>query len=79
MAEKGIDMAFLKPVLLGDVLKKSLPDILVTMGCGEACPFVPGCRMVDWDLPDPAGLDLDGVREIRDEIEKRVKELFKEF
>lgn len=79
MAEKGIDMAFLTPVLLGDVLEKCSPDILVTMGCGEACPFVPGCRMVDWDLPDPAGLDLDGVRVIRDEIEKRVKELLKEF
>ncbi|MCP4118698.1 MAG: flavin reductase [Desulfobacteraceae bacterium] len=75
MAEKGIDMAFLTPVSLDAALEKSRPDVVVTMGCGEACPFIPGCRMVDWELPDPAGMDLDGVRAVRDEIEKRVEAL----
>ena len=75
MAEKGIDMAFLPPVSLDAALENSRPNLVVTMGCGEACPFIPGCRVVDWDLPDPAEMDLDGVRAIRDEIEKKVKEL----
>ncbi len=75
MAEKGIDLAFLTPVSLEKALENSRPDLLVTMGCGEACPFIPGCKMVDWDLSDPVGRDLDGVRAIRDEIEKRVKAL----
>ena len=50
-------------------------DIVVTMGCGDACPVIPGKRYVDWDLQDPAGQDLDTVRRIRDEIERRVAEL----
>jgi multimeric flavodoxin WrbA len=75
MAEKGIDLAFLKPASLESILEKSSPHTLVTMGCGEACPMIPGCQMIDWDLPDPATMDLDGVRALRDEIEKRVKVL----
>ncbi len=75
MAEKGIDLAFLTPALLGDVLKTCSPQTLVTMGCGEACPLIPGCRVIDWDLPDPAGMDLEGVRALRDDIETRVKAL----
>jgi arsenate reductase len=50
-------------------------DIVVTMGCGDACPVIPGKRYVDWELDDPAGKDLGAVREIRDEIERRVAEL----
>lgn len=50
-------------------------DVVVTMGCGDACPVIPGKRYVDWDLPDPAGQDLDTVRRIRDEIQRRVAEL----
>jgi arsenate reductase len=50
-------------------------DIVVTMGCGDACPVIPGKRYVDWNLQDPAGQDLDTVRKIRDEIERRVAEL----
>ncbi|ACN17250.1 ArsC2 [Desulforapulum autotrophicum HRM2] len=79
MAEKGIDLAFLKPVPLGDILEKCSPHLLVTMGCGQECPLVPGCRVVDWDLPDPAAMDLDGVRALGNEIEKRVNALVKDF
>ena len=50
-------------------------DIVVTMGCGDACPVIPGKRYVDWDLQDPAGQDVETVRKIRDEIERRVAEL----
>jgi arsenate reductase (thioredoxin) len=50
-------------------------DIVVTMGCGDACPVIPGKRYVDWELPDPAGQDVETVRMIRDEIERRVAEL----
>ena len=50
-------------------------DIVVTMGCGDACPVIPGKQYVDWDLDDPAGKDVETVRAIRDEIERRVQEL----
>jgi arsenate reductase len=50
-------------------------DIVVTMGCGDACPVIPGKRYVDWDLQDPAGQNIDVIRSIRDEIERRVAEL----
>jgi arsenate reductase len=50
-------------------------DLVVTMGCGDACPYVPGKEYVDWDLEDPAGRGLDDVRRIRDEIARRVEEL----
>jgi arsenate reductase len=50
-------------------------DVVVTMGCGDACPVIPGKQYVDWDLPDPAGQDVETVRAIRDEIERRVQEL----
>jgi arsenate reductase len=49
------------------------------MGCGDTCPFYPGKRYLDWDLPDPAGLDLQGVRPIRDEIARRVQQLLTEL
>ena len=50
-------------------------NIMVTMGCGEQCPFIPECKMIDWDLPDPAGKSIDEVRSIRDEIEQKVQTL----
>ncbi len=54
-------------------------DVVVTMGCGDACPYIPGTRYVDWDLPDPAGKGIDEVRKIRDEIGRRVEALVREL
>jgi protein-tyrosine-phosphatase len=51
-------------------------DVIVTMGCGDACPVYPGKRYLDWDLRDPAGMDVEVVRQIRDDIERRVRGLF---
>lgn len=78
MAEKGIDLAFLKPVSLGDILEKCSPHTLVTMGCGVTCPLIPECRVVDWNLPDPVAMDLNGIRALRDDIERLVKALVAE-
>jgi glycerol uptake facilitator-like aquaporin len=76
MREIGIDLASVKPQRLTYELAQSA-SVLVTMGCGEACPFVPGLRMIDWALPDPKGQSLEAVRAIRDEIHDRVKVLIK--
>jgi arsenate reductase len=78
MAEIGIDLAreFPKP-LTDDVVRAS--DIVVTMGCGDACPIYPGKRYVDWELADPAGKSLHDVRAIRDEIDGRVQALLAEL
>jgi len=78
MAEIGIDLAreFPKP-LTDDVVRAS--DVVVTMGCGDACPIYPGKRYVDWELADPAGKSLDDVRAIRDEIDGRVQALLAEL
>jgi arsenate reductase (thioredoxin) len=78
MAEIGIDLsrAFPKP-LTGDQVQAA--DVVITMGCGDACPFYPGKRYLDWDLPDPAGLGLEGVRPIRDDIHQRVRHLLGEL
>jgi protein-tyrosine-phosphatase len=75
MAEKGIDMAYQKPKSLEDVTGHGEPDLIVTMGCGDVCPMFPGVKTVTWDLPDPAGEPIDFMRQVRDEIEKKVKEL----
>jgi len=75
MQEKGIDMAFRGTRPLDEAISVSTPDMIVTMGCGEACPLVPGAEVQDWDLPDPAGKPLDFIRGVRDEIENRVKDL----
>lgn len=74
MREVGIDLAERKPTRL---LEKSLreADVVVTMGCGDQCPYVPGTRYEDWDLPDPAGRRPEEVRGIRDEIRRRVEAL----
>ena len=71
MAEVGIDIACHQPRLLTDAAVEEA-DVVITMGCGDACPFYPGRRYEDWLLDDPAGLDLELVRPIRDEIRRRV-------
>ena len=75
MAEKGIDMGFRKTRFLDQAASDMQPDMIITMGCGEACPFIPGMQRVDWDIPDPAGKPMDVMRNVRDEIETRVKAL----
>jgi arsenate reductase (thioredoxin) len=78
MAEVGVDMGFQTPRLLQDALDLETPDLIVTMGCGEKCPFVPGAAMQDWDLPDPAGNPPAFMREVRDRIRSRVEALIAE-
>jgi arsenate reductase (thioredoxin) len=78
MSEVGIDLAAASPRLLTDAAVKEA-DVVVTMGCGDACPFYPGKRYEDWPLDDPAGQGLDAVRPIRDEIERRVRVLLNEL
>lgn len=78
MAEEGIDIANNQPkVLTNEAVQES--DVVITMGCGDACPFYPGKRYEDWVLEDPAGKDLETVRKIRDEIKVRVLNLIKEL
>jgi arsenate reductase (thioredoxin) len=74
MAERGIDLAGRVPREL-DRADVEWADLVVTMGCGDACPVLPGKRYLDWELDDPSGSGLDEVRRIRDEIERRVGEL----
>ena len=74
MREVGIDLTTRTPRRLDDA-DAIWADIVVTMGCGDACPFIPGKRYIDWDLEDPADKDVDAVRAIRDEIERRITEL----
>jgi protein-tyrosine-phosphatase len=74
MAEVGIDIAMEFPKPWTDEILRSA-DVVVTMGCGDSCPFFPGTRYEDWELPDPAGLDVEAVRPIRDDIEQRVRHL----
>ncbi len=73
MAEEGIDMMYRAPRSISDVLSLVKPDMMVTMGCGEQCPFVPGAERQDWSLPDPAGKPIEFMRTVRDEIKKRVQ------
>ncbi len=78
MAEEGIDIAGNAPkILTTDAVRAS--DVVITMGCGDACPFFPGTRYEDWQLDDPAGQDLSTVRRIRDEIRARVETLIGEL
>jgi len=74
MAEKGVDLSHARPKGLDDLAVRAA-DVVVTMGCGDACPFYPGKSYEDWSLTDPAGLDLEAVRAVRDEIERRVTAL----
>ena len=78
MAEVGIDIANNVPkVLTTEAVQQS--DVVITMGCGDTCPFFPGKRYEDWVLDDPAGQGIESVRVIRDEIKKRVEDLIKEI
>jgi protein-tyrosine-phosphatase len=78
MAEIGLDLSreFPKPLTADKV---QAADVVITMGCGDACPVYPGKRYLDWDLPDPAGLDLEAVRPIREDIGQRVRQLLAEL
>jgi arsenate reductase (thioredoxin) len=78
MRELEIDVSGRTPKRLTDDLAR-WADVVVTMGCGDECPYLPGKRYIDWDLPDPKGLPLDEVRRIRDEIQKRVAKLAAEL
>jgi len=78
MAELGVDLRDVAPTRLStDAVRDA--DVVVTMGCGDACPVYPGKRYEDWQLDDPAGRDLDEVRRIRDEIDARVQALAAEL
>jgi arsenate reductase len=74
MRELGIDLSDAKPQLLTAELAASA-DMIVTMGCGEECPVVPGARREDWPLPDPKGQPIERVREIREDIRERIERL----
>lgn len=74
MAEVGVDITSASPKVLTDAAVQT-SDVVITMGCGDACPFYPGKRYEDWKLDDPAGQGIDAVRPIRDEIKRRVEEL----
>jgi arsenate reductase (thioredoxin) len=72
MRELGFDLSDRKPQLLTQALAEQA-DVVVTMGCGDACPYIPGKRYIDWDLPDPRGRPLEEVRAIREDIVGRVE------
>lgn len=78
MAEVGVDIAGARPQRWTDEMLGAT-DVVVTMGCGDACPYVPGTRYVDWALDDPAGRPVEEVRPIRDDIERRVRGLMVEL
>jgi protein-tyrosine-phosphatase len=74
MKEIGLDLSRERPKSIADEAVRAA-DVVITMGCGDACPVYPGKRYEDWDLEDPAGKDVEAVRRIRDQIEARVKTL----
>ena len=78
MRELGLDLADRKPQLLTRELAQGA-DVVITMGCGDQCPYIPGKRYIDWDLPDPKGRPVDEVRATRDEIASRVTALLTEL
>jgi arsenate reductase len=78
MREVGIDLSANVPQKLTTELAERA-DVVVTMGCGDACPYIPGKRYLDWNLPDPKGRPLHEVRTLRDDIERRVTELAREL
>ncbi len=78
MLEDGIDISAEKPkILTAEAVQAS--DVVITMGCGDACPFFPGTRYLDWALDDPAGQGVDAIRPIRNEIKQRVQQLLHEL
>jgi arsenate reductase len=78
MKERGIDLSEQEPQLLTTELAEQA-DVVVTMGCGDACPYIPGKRYIDWNLQDPKGRPIADVRRLRDDIERRVTELVHEL
>jgi arsenate reductase len=78
MRELGIDLSGCKPRLLTRELAE-WADLVVTMGCGDECPYIPGKRYLDWDLPDPKGQPITTVRAIRDDIRRRVAQLVQDL
>jgi arsenate reductase len=78
MKEIGIDLSDRRPQRLSTELAQRA-DVVVTMGCGDTCPYIPGKRYIDWDLPDPKGQSITVVRELRAEIERRVDGLVAEL
>ena len=78
MGELGLDLSNEFPKPLTDEVVR-VADVVITMGCGDACPFYPGKRYLDWDLGDPAGMTLEQVRPIRDELDRRVRALLEEL
>ena len=78
MAEEGIDISANQPSMLSEQAVQD-SDVVITMGCGDACPIFPGTRYEDWKLADPAGQSLEGVRPIRDEIKTRIQQLIGEL
>ena len=78
MAELGIDLSGRIPRKLTDEIAQAA-DVVVTMGCGDECPYIPGKRYLDWELPDPKGRPIEEVRPIRDEIERRVQGLLSDL
>ncbi len=78
MAEAGVDIADERPQRWSDAQLHEA-DVVITMGCGDTCPFVPGTRYEDWPIPDPAGLPIEEVRPIRDQIRARVVSLLEEL
>ena len=78
MTERGLDVSTARPKGLREDDVREV-DVVITMGCGDACPVVPGTRYLDWDLPDPAGKPIAEVRPIRDHIERRVLDLLREL
>ena len=76
MSEVGLDISAAQPRLLSDELARKA-TLLVTMGCGEACPLVPGLERDDWNLPDPKGRPVEEVRAIRDDVRRRVADLLR--
>jgi arsenate reductase (thioredoxin) len=78
MAEVGLDVTEEFPIRLTDAMARDA-DVVILMGCGDACPVYPGKRYLDWALPDPAGKSVEEVRPIRDEIDRRVRQLVEEL
>ncbi|HEV8089298.1 MAG TPA: arsenate reductase ArsC [Actinomycetota bacterium] len=78
MAEAGIDLGDAVPAML-ETEAVEAADVVITMGCGDACPVFPGKRYLDWELPDPAGRPIEEVRAIRDDIDRRVADLVAEL
>lgn len=78
MREEGIDISANQPQILTDEQVQA-SDVVITMGCGDACKFYPGKRYLDWELEDPAGKDLETVRRVRDDIRRRVEQLIGEI